>query len=403
MLKDKKILIGITGSIAAYKTAYLVRALIKEGCEVQILMSKAATAFVSSLTFTTLSRRPVFTDIIENDSWSNHVELGLWADLMIVAPATANTMARMAQGLCSDMLTATYLSARCPVWIAPAMDLDMWQHPSTQRNVSTLQSDGVRLIDVEYGELASGLVGQGRMAEPEHIVDAVRKFFEKKKALSGWEALVTAGPTFESLDPVRFIGNRSSGKMGLAVALELAHRGANVHLVIGPHHLSIPETPLLKVYSVESASEMAEVCQDLWPACHLAVLAAAVADYTPAEKAEQKIKKKEGELNITLKRTTDIAAMLGKAKRPDQISVGFALETQNEEANAIKKIQKKNFDFIVLNSLQDEGAGFQYDTNKVTILDREGGRKTFGVKPKTEVASDIVDVVEMHIDKKGKK
>ena len=401
MLQGKKILLAITGSIAAYKSAFLTRLLIKEGAEVQILMTKAATQFVSELTLSTLSKRKVLVEIISEEGWNNHVELGLWADVMVIAPATANIMAKMTSGLCNDMVTACYLSARCPVMVAPAMDLDMWQHPATQRNVSQLQEDGVVQIPVEHGELASGLMGPGRMAEPQQILAMIVQRLKKKSdTLSQVKALVTAGPTYEELDPVRYIGNRSSGKMGLALALALIQRGAEVALVIGPNHLQLPNMPRLKIYPVTSAAEMATTAHNLWSTSQVAIFAAAVADYTPAHRAAHKIKKAENDLNLSLIRTQDIAATLGRNKQTNQVTVGFALETQNGEAHALQKIKKKNFDFIVLNSLKDAGAGFQYDTNKITILMPDGEKLSFPLKTKTEVAEDIVDVLENVITQK---
>lgn len=400
MLAGKKILLGITGSIAAYKAAFLVRLLIKEGAEVQVVMSNSALDFISKLTLSTLSRRPVFTDISSDAGWNNHVDLGLWADLYLIAPASANTLAKLTSGLCDNMLTACYLSARCPVIVAPAMDVDMFHHPTTQRNLSELQNDGVMVIPSEFGELASGLTGMGRMAEPENISRFITRFFSQVQNFSGVKALVTAGPTYEEIDPVRFIGNRSSGKMGLAIAETLVSRGAQVALILGPNHLNIKPHPNLEVRSVQSAAEMAEIAKELWPQCQVAVLAAAVADYTPIERANQKIKKSDSGLHIELKRTEDIAAALGASKRPGQISVGFALETENEVEHAKQKILKKNLDFIVLNSLNDPGAGFQHDTNKITILTASGDKMSFPLKSKTEVAKDIVDVLENQMIKK---
>ncbi|MCL4121109.1 UNVERIFIED_CONTAM: hypothetical protein GTU68_005482 [Idotea baltica] len=395
MLEGKKILLGVTGSIAAYKAAFLTRLLIKSGAEVQILMTQAASQFVTPLTFSTLSKREVIIEIVGEQGWNNHVDLGLWADLMIIAPITANTISKLARGACSDMISASYLSSRCPVMVAPAMDLDMWAHPAVQRNVKQLQADGVKIIEVGDGELASGLSGPGRMAEPDEILQMVEAHFKKKsKILTGIRALITAGPTYEEIDPVRFIGNRSSGKMGLALVETLLERGAEVDLVLGPNNLKIPKLADLTVHRVVSASEMAKKSKDLWPNCNVAILAAAVADYTPTSRSDQKIKKGKGDMQLVLERTEDIAASLGTNKRADQISIGFALETQDEEQNAIRKVQKKNFDFIVLNSLNDPGAGFQHDTNRITILQADGQKLRFELKPKTEVARDIVDVLE---------
>lgn len=402
MLTGKKILLGLTGSIAAYKSAYIVRLLVKLGAEVQVLMTSSATRFISPLTLSTLSKRKVYTEIISDDAWNNHVVLGLWADLFLIAPATANTLAQMSSGLCDNMITACYLSARCPVVVAPAMDRDMWKHPSTQRNIGRLQSDGIRIIPVEDGELASGLTGLGRMAEPEDIVQYVQDFFQRTtaKSLNDTVVLVTAGPTIEDLDPVRFIGNRSSGKMGLSLVQTLLDRGAKVHLVLGPTHLPLPAHDHLHVYRVNSAAEMAADVRNLWPDCQVAILAAAVADYTPVHRADQKIKKTEDHLTLELVRTEDIAATIGQNKKSHQISIGFALETELGEEHAQKKMIKKNFDFIVLNSLNDPGAGFQHDTNKITILQASGEIMTFPLKSKTEVAEDIVDVMEKHIMQK---
>jgi len=395
MLEGKKILLGVTGSIAAYKAAFLTRLLIKSGAEVQVLMTQAASAFVSPLTFSTLSKREVIIEIVGEQGWNNHVELGLWADLMLIAPVTANTLSKIANGACADMIAASYLSARCPVMVAPAMDLDMWKHPAVQRNIRQIQSDGVKLIPVGDGELASGLSGPGRMAEPEDILQQVVDHFKKKSnSLTGIRALVTAGPTYEEIDPVRFIGNRSSGKMGWALVASLLERGASVDLVLGPTSLEIPHLENLRVHRVVNASQMARQSKDIWPSCDVAILAAAVADYTPANRSDQKIKKGDGDMQLVLQRTEDIAAALGANKRADQISIGFALETQNEEQNAIRKVLKKNFDFIVLNSLNDPGAGFQHDTNRITILKSDGQKLSFELKSKTEVAGDIVDVLE---------
>lgn len=400
MLAGKKILLGITGSIAAYKSAFLIRLLIRKGAEVQVVMTESASQFISPLTLSTLSRRPVFSKVSTEESWNNHVELGLWADLFLVAPASANTLAKLASGQCDNMLTACYLSARCPVMVAPAMDVDMWKHPSTQRNLRQLQEDRVHLIPVEHGELASGLTGMGRMAEPEHIVAHLMQFFQEGQSLDGVKVLVTAGPTYEEIDPVRFIGNRSTGKMGQALVENLLSRGATVLLILGPNHLEISPHPQLKVIPVKSAAEMAAAAKGAWPEYRVAILAAAVADYTPAVRASQKIKKSDSDLNIELVRTEDIAAALGKAKQPGQISIGFALETENEEVHALKKIEKKHFDFIVLNSLNDPGAGFQHETNKITILTAEGQKFGFPLKSKTEVAKDIVDLLEERMNKK---
>ncbi len=393
MLTGKHILLGITGSIAAYKSVFLTRLLIKAGAEVQVLMTPSAMDFVGPLTLHTLSRRPVLSEISSEEGWNNHVELGLWADAMVIAPATANTLAKLAHGHCDNIVSASYLSARCQVMIAPAMDVDMWHHPATQRNIKQLVTDGVQLLPVEEGELASGLVGAGRMAEPETIMAAITRALKKKSELAGLRAIVTAGPTYEDLDPVRFIGNRSSGKMGVAIAEELAGRGATVDLVIGPSHVE-PNTQLIHaVHRVRSAGEMYEQCVDLWSSADLAVLAAAVADYRPEKVAGEKIKKKDGPLAIALERTQDIAATLGSTKRSDQITIGFALESDEGEASAQRKLIKKRFDFIVLNSLATKGAGFQHDTNQVTFYFPDREKRAFDLKPKTEVAADIVDEI----------
>lgn len=384
-----KILLGISGSIAAYKAAFLTRLLVKQGAEVQVLMTKSSEAFVAPLTLSTLSKRPVFTEVVSESSWNNHVELGLWADVFVIAPATANTLAKLANGLCDNILSAVYLSARCPVLVAPAMDVDMWRHPATQGNIKKLQEHGVQIIPVGYGELASGLVGEGRMAEPEEIVAFLNSHFPAAKTLAGKKALVTAGPTFEALDPVRFLGNHSTGKMGIALAEALAQQGAAVTLVLGPTDLR-PSNPSIRVIPVQSAQEMYQACAAEFPDTDIAVLAAAVADYRPKAVSETKIKKKEGDMSLELVKTVDIAAALGKVKRPDQVLVGFALETNDERTHAQQKLEKKNFDFIVLNSMRDAGAGFGHDTNKITILRRDGSATDFPLKSKAEVARDII-------------
>ncbi|MEM6966285.1 MAG: bifunctional phosphopantothenoylcysteine decarboxylase/phosphopantothenate--cysteine ligase CoaBC [Bacteroidota bacterium] len=388
----KKIILGISGSIAAYKAAFLTRLLIKSGAEVQILMTAAATQFITPLTLSTLSKNPVHTQVSSEESWNNHVEMGLWADAMIIAPATATTLAKLANGIADNVIVATYLSARCPVFFAPAMDLDMWTHPSTVSNVQKLQSYGNHLIDVESGELASGLIGNGRMAEPENIVKVLADFFHKKNDLQGKQAMVTAGPTYEAIDPVRFIGNRSTGKMGVAIAEELAARGAQVKLILGPSALSISH-PNIELVRVTDAASMYQAAQKHFEKSDIAVLAAAVADYRPTTVADQKIKKKGNHLIIELERTNDIAATLGKQKRKDQLLVGFALETNDELENAKGKLERKNFDFIVLNSLRDKGAGFAVDTNKITVVGKDNKIKNFELKTKRQVAVDIVDEV----------
>ncbi|HYH14777.1 MAG TPA: bifunctional phosphopantothenoylcysteine decarboxylase/phosphopantothenate--cysteine ligase CoaBC [Flavisolibacter sp.] len=391
MLAGKKVLIGISGSIAAYKIPLLVRQLVKEGAEVRIVMTEASKAFVSKLTLSTLSKSPVLDALFDEVSWSNHVMLGRWADVMLVAPLSCNTLSKMATGLCDNLLMATYLSATCPVVVAPAMDEDMWHHASTKQNLSTLAANRVLIIPVEHGELASGLIGDGRMAEPERIVQFLTDFFETRHQLSGKKALVTAGPTYEAIDPVRFIGNHSSGKMGYSIAEELAKRGADVVLVSGPVSCEV-KNKAIKLVKTTSADQMFESClanKDF----DIAVMAAAVADYTPVEVAAQKLKKKDEGLTIQLKKTRDILAAIGKEKSDQQILVGFALETENEEENAKKKLVAKNADIIVLNSLNDQGAGFKNDTNKVTLYYKNQTHKTFDLKSKELVAKDIVDAI----------
>ncbi|HEX8019007.1 bifunctional phosphopantothenoylcysteine decarboxylase/phosphopantothenate--cysteine ligase CoaBC, partial [Mucilaginibacter sp.] len=368
----KNIVLGVCGSIAAYKSALLVRLLVKAGANVKVVMTTDATHFITPLTLSTLSKNPALVDYFKADTgeWNNHVELGLWADMLIIAPATANTLAKMANGLCDNLLSAVYLSAKCPIYFAPAMDLDMWLHPATRQNVNRLQSFGNTMIPPGNGELASGLYGEGRMAEPEEIVAFLEAESKKKLLLAGHKILVTAGPTYEAIDPVRFIGNHSSGKMGFAIADELALMGADVTLVTGPT-AQISKQHNIKRINVTSAAQMLEACVTVYADVKACIMSAAVADYTPADVATQKIKKQEGALTIELKKTTDILKTLGEAKLEGQILVGFALETNDEEMNAITKLQKKNLDFIVLNSLNDAGAGFAGDTNKITIIDRE--------------------------------
>lgn len=394
MLDGKKIIVGVTGSIAAYKSAMLVRLLVKAGAEVRVVMTPAAKDFITPLTLSTLSKNPVLTEFIRDRTgqWNNHVELGLWADAIVIAPASANTIAKMANGLCDNLLLAIYLSARCPVFFAPAMDLDMLQHPSTKRNIQTLISYGNQIIDPGFGELASGLTGSGRMAEPEGIMARLERILAEKKRLAGKKVLVTAGPTHEAIDPVRFIGNHSSGKMGFAIAEALAAEGAEVDLVTGPTQQHT-EHPSIRVKAVISAEEMFNACNQMFPTSDITVLSAAVADYKPVDPASQKIKKKEGNLMLELTKTHDIAASLGKIKHNGQVMVGFALETEQEHANALKKLESKNFDLIVLNSLNDHGAGFGFDTNKVTIIDRKKQPQVFELKSKKEVAQDIVEAI----------
>ncbi len=392
MLKDKNIVLGICGSIAAYKSAMLVRLLVKSGANVQVVMTPDATNFITPLTLSTLSKKPVLVDYFtpENGEWNNHVELGLWADMVIIAPASANTLAKMANGLCDNLLLAVYLSAKCPVYFAPAMDLDMWKHNSTQNNIAKLKSFGNVLIPPGNGELASGLYGEGRMAEPEEIVEFITGSLKKKLPLADQKILVTAGPTYEAIDPVRFIGNHSSGKMGFAIADELAVRGANVTLVTGPTAQVSQQAGVTRI-NITSAAEMLEACELHFKDSKACIMSAAVADYTPATIAQQKIKKNDGELNIELKKTVDILSRLGSMKKEGQILAGFALETNDEEKNALDKLKRKNLDFIVLNSLNDEGAGFAGDTNKITIIGRDLQKTTYSLKSKADVARDICD------------
>ncbi|MBS1621343.1 MAG: bifunctional phosphopantothenoylcysteine decarboxylase/phosphopantothenate--cysteine ligase CoaBC [Bacteroidetes bacterium] len=392
MLKGKKILLGITGSIAAYKAPYIVRSLIKSGAEVKVILTPAAKDFVSKLTLSTLSRNPVLSDLFDQDSWSNHVMLGRWADLFVIAPLSQNTLSKMANGICDNLLLAVYFSATCPVVVAPAMDEDMWHHPATQANISKLISFGNNILPVERGELASGLNGDGRMAEPEQIVKSISDRFFLSKQLRGKKALVSAGPTYEPIDPVRFIGNHSSGKMGIAIAKELYNRGAEVTLVLGPvpSEVSIPGVQMI---NVNTAQEMYDTCIKEFEISDISVMAAAVADYTPVSPAKQKIKKSGDLMMIELKRSTDILKSLGERKRPGQVVVGFALETTDEKNNALKKLEEKNADMIILNSLKDKGAGFGYNTNKVTIFDKNGAEMKFEQKSKTEVARDIIDAL----------
>jgi phosphopantothenoylcysteine decarboxylase / phosphopantothenate---cysteine ligase len=400
-LNGKKILLGITGGIAAYKAAILVRLLIKEGAEVKVVMTPSAKQFITPLTLATLSKNPVLTEFFnpENGAWNSHVDLGLWADLYLIAPATANSLAKMAHGIADNLLLTTYLSIRCPVLVAPAMDLDMFSHPANLQNIEILRKRGVTIVEPASGELASGLDGKGRMEEPENILRAVNTIFLAKipAELTGKNILVSAGPTYESIDPVRYIGNYSSGKMGYALAEELAARGALVTLVSGPVSIK-PVHPGIKLIKVQSAQQMYDSCVSVFAAMDAAILAAAVADFTPVATADQKIKREKEILSLQLKPTEDIAARLGEIKKPDQVLVGFALETSNEMQHAQNKLARKNFDFIVLNSLQDEGAGFQVDTNKITIIDKNHQVDPYPIKPKTLVAKDIVDklVVVLH-------
>ncbi len=390
MLKGKKIVLGVTGSIAAYKAAMLLRLLVKEGAEVQVVMTPFAKEFITPLTLSTLSGRPVFSEFSNSSdgTWNSHVELGLWADAMIVAPATAATLGKMANGIADNLLVTTYLSMKAPVFIAPAMDLDMYAHPSTQRNVEILKGYGNIIIEAASGELASHLNGKGRLEEPENIVKAVKDFFFESCDLKGRKVLVTAGPTYEKIDPVRFIGNYSSGKMGFAIAGECARRGADVTLVAGPVSLATPHSSITRI-DVESANEMYDVAVGAFPSCDVAILSAAVADYRPAVQANEKIKRTSADMTIGLEANRDIAATLGGMKTDAQRLVGFALETNNAEANANDKLVRKNLDFIVLNSLEDKGAGFACDTNKITIIGKES-KTEYPLKSKKEVAKDIV-------------
>ena len=390
MFEGKNIILGVCGSIAAYKSALLVRLLVKAGANVQVVMTPDATNFITPLTLSTLSKNPVLVDYFEPETgeWNNHVELGLWADAFIIAPASANTIAKMATGLCDNLLTAVYLSAKCPVYFAPAMDLDMWKHPSTVQNIATLQSFGNIMVSPGSGELASGLYGEGRMAEPEEIVAFISAHIKKQLPLTNQKIIVTAGPTYEAIDPVRFIGNHSSGKMGFAIADGLAAMGADVVLISGPSAQTSQQRSVKRI-DVTTAAEMLDACLLEYKDAKACIMSAAVADYTPVNVSGKKIKKQDVNLNIELKTTTDILRVLGEAKKAGQILAGFALETDDEEQNAIKKLQKKNLDFIVLNSLNDAGAGFKGDTNKITIIDRNLQKTTFELKNKHEVARDI--------------
>lgn len=391
MLKGKKILLGITGSIAAYKTTMLVRLLVKQGAEVKIIMTTAAKDFVTPLSLSTLSKNDVLSDIANNDTWANHVMLGRWADIMLIVPLSCNSLAKMAAGLCDNLLMAVYLSATCPVVVAPAMDEDMWLHNSTKDNLEKIISFNNHVIPVEKGELASGLIGDGRMAEPETIIVWLESFFAEKMELKGKKVLVSAGPTYEALDPVRFIGNHSSGKMGVAIAAEMQKRGAAVTLVLGPSVVEVPVN--IDVVKIISANDMYEACITRFKDVDIAVMSAAVADYTPVTTAKEKIKKNESNFSVELVKTKDILKSLGDLKQDNQVLVGFALETNNEEQNALQKLKSKNADMIVLNSLNDTGAGFGYNTNKITIFDKRGNTYPFDTKSKNEVAKDIVNTI----------
>jgi phosphopantothenoylcysteine decarboxylase / phosphopantothenate---cysteine ligase len=400
VLSGKNVLLGVTAGIAAYKSAFLVRLLVKKGAEVRVVLTPSAKEFVTPLTLSTLSKNEVHSSFTnekdDNAQWNNHVELGLWADLFIIAPATANTLSKMSQGNSDNLLVATYLSAKCPVYVAPAMDMDMYKHPSTLETFEKLETFGNILIPAAHGELASGLVGQGRMAEPEVIIDFIEKDISEKLPLKGKKILITAGPTYEAIDPVRFIGNHSSGKMGYAIAESAAQLGANVTLISGPVRIQT-ENSLIHLEKVTTAQEMYDAALQSFASCHIAILSAAVSDYRPANVVSQKIKKKEGKLTIQLEKTEDILASLGKSK-DRQFLVGFALETENELENAKTKLKKKNLDLIVLNSLNDRGAGFGTDTNKVTFITRSNKVIPFEVKSKKEVAYDILQHIINQLD-----
>ena len=392
MLKGKKIILGITGSIAAYKACYIIRGLIKQGAEVQVVITPAGKEFITPITLSALTSKPVISEFFaqRDGTWNSHVDLGLWADAVLIAPATASTIGKMANGIADNMLITTYLSAKAPVFVAPAMDLDMFAHPATQKNLDILRSYGNHIIEPGTGELASHLVGKGRMEEPENIIRVLDEFFASSDELSRKKVMITAGPTYEKIDPVRFIGNYSSGKMGFALAEECARRGAQVTLITGPVQLKTQHSGIIRV-DVESAEEMYKAAQAHFPDADAGILCAAVADYRPATVADKKIKReKEEELTLHLRATQDIAASLGAIKRKQQCLVGFALETNNEQQNAEGKLERKNFDFIVLNLLNDAGAGFRHDTNKISIIDRKG-RTDYPLKSKTEVAQDIID------------
>jgi len=395
LLKGKKVLLGVTGSIAAYKSAHLTRLLVKEGAEVQIIMSTSALDFITPLTLATLSKNPVHHEFFDSKtgSWTNHVDLGLWADLFLIAPISANTLGKLANGICDNLLAATYLSARCPVMVAPAMDLDMYQHPSVRYNLEKLNSFGNIILDAESGELASGLSGQGRLMEPEHILEKVISHFHDNTDFAGKKILITSGPTQEAIDPVRFISNHSSGKMGAAIADAFAHSGSEVHLILGTGAKN-PKNPNIKIYPVRSAKEMYEVASELHGKMDICVFAAAVADYAPKNTASEKIKKEGEGMTIELVKNVDIAYKLGKSKQPHQMHVGFALETENEVFHALQKLEKKNFDMIVLNSMRQVGAGFQLDTNKVSLFFEDGRSLESEVLPKEQIAKMILEGIK---------
>jgi phosphopantothenoylcysteine decarboxylase/phosphopantothenate--cysteine ligase len=401
MLRGKNIILGVCGSIAAYKSALLIRLLVKAQANVQVIMTPDAVNFITPLTLSVLSKNPILVDSFDSKSgvWTNHVELGLWADAFIIAPISANSLAKISNGICDNLLTAVYLSARCPVYFAPAMDLDMWAHPSTQTNVERILSYGNKLIAPASGELASGLEGEGRMAEPEEIIQYLKDaLLENNSPLNGKKVLITAGPTYEAIDPVRFIGNHSSGKMGFALAEVFQKLGAQVTLISGPTSISTPNR--VTRINITSASEMLQACLNNFEETDILIMSAAVADYRPKEVAVDKIKKDDDSLTLNLEKTTDILKTLGTKKRENQILVGFALETNNELANAEAKLKKKNLDLIILNSLKDEGAGFAGDQNKITTIDSAGNKRTFDLKPKIEVAKDIAQEVLSLLTKK---
>jgi phosphopantothenoylcysteine decarboxylase/phosphopantothenate--cysteine ligase len=397
-MKNKRILLGITGGIAAYKITSLIRLLIKSGAEVKCILTPASCDFISPLTVATLSKNPVGIEFWnkEDGSWNNHVEYGLWADLFVVAPLTTNTLSKMANGACDNLLLATYFSMKCQTIVAPAMDLDMYAHPSTKRNLSTLEQDGVKIIPVEKGELASGLVGEGRMAEPETIFQSIVDFFQAEKDLDGQTILITAGPTYESIDPVRFIGNHSSGKMGYAIAENCLNRGANVILVSGPTKLTLSH-PNLKLIAIQSAEQMFSEVQKEWKNSTVGIFSAAVADYRPEVVADQKIKKKDDSLTLTLVKNPDILSWAGANKSGQQVLVGFALETTNAIENGKEKLSRKNLDLIVVNTLEDDGAGFGHDTNKISIIDNHNKITRFELMTKSQTAIEIVDYLKKYI------
>ena len=394
MLKNKNVILGVTASIAAYKSAFIIRELKKAGAKVKVIQTDASLDFVSPLTLSVLSENPVLTKMTNEDSkhWISHVELGIWADLMLIAPVTAKTMGKMVMGECDNLLLATYLSAKCPVYFAPAMDLDMYKHPSTEQNIAKLESFGNKLISSEFGELASGLVGEGRMAEPETIIDFILKDLMVNLSLSKKKVLITAGPTYEPIDPVRFIGNHSSGKMGYHLAMQAADNGAEVVLIMGPSNLKAIHSSILQI-DVKTAQEMQSKVQKYFKSSDIAIFSAAVSDYKTSKVEPQKVKKSGENWNITLQKTNDILLQVSQKKKKNQILVGFALETENEMENATAKLQQKNLDLIVLNSLNDKGAGFFHDTNKITIIEKDNKVEEFKLKYKSEVAKDIMDKI----------